>query len=337
MRKIILSGNSKSCRLDPIPTSLLKEVLPALLPTLCKIVNHSLNSCTVPTELKTATVTPLLKKPTLDPENMKNYRPVSNLAYVGKLVEKVVVTQIEEHMTLYNLHEPLQSAYRSNHSVETALLRVSNDLLLAIDGKKCIFLTLLDLSAAFDTIDHAMFLERMEQENGISGKPIEWLRSYFTDRSQEVHVEGHSSVKMPLETGFPQGSRVGPFGFKPLTKPLTKIAKKYDVSIHLYADDTQLYIAFDPSDMETALATLELCIAEIRQWMRENCLKLNDSKTEFMCIGSKTQLSKVDNVSLQIGLDNIKPTAKARNIGAIFDETLEMKDQVHNVTKGCNA
>ena len=117
------------------------------------------------------------------------------------------------------MHEPLQSAYRSNHSVETALLRVSNDLLLAIDGKKCIFLTLLDSSAAFDTIDYAMFLKRMEQENGISGKLIEWLRSYFTDKSQEVHVEGHSSVKMSLSTCFPQESRIGRLVSNPSKNP----------------------------------------------------------------------------------------------------------------------
>ena len=284
-----------------------------------------------------ATVTPLLKKPSLDSENMKNYRPVSNLAYVGKLVEKVVVSQIDAHMTVNNLHEPLQSAYRANHSVETALLRVSNDLLLAIDGKKCVFLTLLDLSAAFDTIDHSVFLTRIDHENGISESALKWLKSYFTDRSQEVHIQGQSSSKVALETGFPQGSVVGPFGFKPYTKPLTQIAKKYGVSIHLYADDTQLYIAFDPLDHENALSTLESCIADIREWMRQNCLKLNDTKTEFMVMGSKHQLSLVKNVSLKIGTEDIQSVPKARNIGAVFDASLEMKDQVNQVTKSCYA
>ena len=155
--------------------------------------------------------------------------------------------------------------------------------------------------------------------------------------SQEVHIQGQSSSKVALETGLPQGSVIDPFGFKPYTKPLTQIAKKYGVSIHLYADDTQLYIAFDPLDHENALSTIESCIAEIREWMRQNCLKLNDTKTEFMVMGSKHQLSLVENVSLKIGTEDIQSVPKARNIGAVFDASLEMKDQVNQVTKSCYA
>lgn len=121
LRKIICSGNSKSCSLDPIPTTLLKTHLECLLPTLCDIVNKSLSASLVPSCLKHATVTPLLKKPTLDQENLKHFRPVSNLQYVSKLIEKVVVARLENHMTVNHLHEPLQSAYRKKHSTETAI------------------------------------------------------------------------------------------------------------------------------------------------------------------------------------------------------------------------
>ena len=128
LSKLILKGNSKSCSLDPMPTSLLKQV-PALMPVIHTIVNRSLQETTMPDPLKQAIVKPLIKKSTLDKENLKNYRPVSNLPYIGKIIEKVAVNQIEQHLSSNNLHEPLQSAYQANHSTETALLKVTDDIL----------------------------------------------------------------------------------------------------------------------------------------------------------------------------------------------------------------
>ena len=110
-------------------------------------------------------------------EDFKNFRPVSNLPYLGKLIEKVAVSQMEEHMTEHQLHEIFQSAYQANHSMETALLRVTNDVLKAADKRQCTLLTMLDLSAAFDTIDHKQFLDRMEAEYGIKGHARRWLES----------------------------------------------------------------------------------------------------------------------------------------------------------------
>ena len=268
LSKLITSGNSKSCTLDPIPTSILKLVLPEVLPSLQAIVNRSLTSKTMPLALKQAVVKPLLKKSTLDPENLKNYRPVSNLPYLGKLIEKVAVQQIDTHLSSNNLHEPLQSAYQANHSTETALLKVTNDILLALDKRKCVYLVLLDLSAAFDTINHNVFLTRLQQENGISGDALAWMKSYLTDRKQCISISAAVSDNIKMQFGFPQGSTIGPFGFKLYTKPLTAIAKKHNINIHLYADDTQLYIPFDPHNSEEALSQLEACIDEKSGWMK---------------------------------------------------------------------
>ena len=118
--KVIKEGNSKSCALDPIPTSLVKKTLPVLLPVIHSIVNKSLQESTMSSLLKRALVKPLIKKPSLDKENLNNYRPVSNLPYIGKLIERAAIKQINEHLTENNLHEPLQSAYTANHSTETA-------------------------------------------------------------------------------------------------------------------------------------------------------------------------------------------------------------------------
>jgi exonuclease III len=167
VRKLVMSGNSKSCHLDPIPTSLLKDCIDYLLPCLTRIVNLSLASCKVPQPLKTATVTPLLKKPNLDSEDLKNYRPVSNLPYLSKVIEKVVVGQVDSHMTEQGLYQSHQSAYRKGHSTETALVKILDDVLCSVDGSECVFLVLLDQSAAFDTVNQEYLLRRLDSTYGI--------------------------------------------------------------------------------------------------------------------------------------------------------------------------
>ena len=180
-------------------------------------------------------------------------------------------------------------------------------------------------------------MDRIKGDSGISGGPHKWLSSYFTDRYQSVNVYGHSSIKCKLPTGFPQGSRIGPLCFKKYTKPLTAIAKKHGVRIHLYADDTQLYLAFDKDVMNTALSQMGSCIDEIRLWMRCNYLKLNDSKTEFIIFHSKHQKLSFDDCRLRIGDDLIKPTQSARNLGIMMDSTFEMHQQIASITRSCYA
>ena len=298
-------------------------------------MNASLSSATMPPTLKAATVTPLLKKPSLNCEDFKNYRPVSNLPYVSKLIEKVVVRRLNAHMTQHSRHEYFQSAYRQYHSTETALLRVHNDLLQAMDRKQCVYLVLLDLSAAFDTVEHSVLLQRFEESLGVTGSALDWCRSYFADRVQSVNVLGMSSRPRPLTSGMPQGSVVGPFGFPTYTGPVGEICRNHEIAYHFYADDSQLYIAFDPKDELVAKARLEACIADIRLWMRCNFLKLNDSKTEFLILGSPTQLHLLNNSTITIGDAIIESTNSARNIGAIFDSSLNMKEQVLAISRAC--
>ena len=136
---------------------------------------------------------------------------------------------------------------------------------------------------------------------------------------------------------FPQGSRIGPFGFKLYTKPLTSIAKKHGINIHLYADDTQLYTSFKPEESEAALERLEACIEEIRNWMEANYLKLNDSKTEFIIFGTKIDLAKVSGWTVTVGNSEILPSKSARNIGAFMDSALNMETHINNIIRSCYA
>ena len=335
LAKIISSGNSKSCALDPMPTSLVKRVLPVLLPSICAIVNKSLIQCYMPDALKEAIVIPLKKKPSSDKEDVKNFRPVSNLPFIGKLIEKVAIDQIDTHLSKYNLHEPLQSAYTPKHSTETAMVKVTNDILRALDCRQCVYLVLLDLSAAFDTIDHQVFLSRLQEDYGVTGGVTDWMESYLTNRFQSVDINGTSSDKIKLEYGFPQGSKIGPFGFKLYTKPLAAIAKKHGVHLHLYADDTQLYLPFDPQNSESAMLQMEACIAEIKSWVARSFLKLNDEKTEFIMFGTHKDVLSVSEWTVSVGEKEILPSMTVRNIGAMLDSALTMKPHINSITKAC--
>ncbi len=163
VKKLVIASPTKSCSLDPLPTWLLKEHIDFFLPPITTLVNMSLTMGIVPQDMKVAHVSPLLKKSTLDCEKLKNYRPVSNLSFLSKLIERAVDKQLSKYMDENELHAATQSAYRPNHSTETCLLKINNDLLQAMDRKNATMLVLLDLSAAFDTIDHDLLLKEINQ------------------------------------------------------------------------------------------------------------------------------------------------------------------------------
>jgi len=158
VRRVIMKSPSKSSSLDPIPTYLLKEVVDSLLPYITALVNASLQQGHLPTSQKRAIVTPLLKKPGADTADMGNYRPVSNLSFLSKTVERVVAEQLNSYLMDNGLMSPLQSAYRRCHSTETALLCVMADVFAAADQQRVTLLALLDLSTAFDCVDHDILL-----------------------------------------------------------------------------------------------------------------------------------------------------------------------------------
>jgi hypothetical protein len=336
IQTLVMSAASKSCSLDPMPTWLLKDCLDALLPTITKIVNISLATSVMPTSMKEAIVTPLLKKASLDPELLKNYRPVSNLSFISKLVERVVAKRLADHMQTNNLHENMQSAYRQYHSTETALLKVQNDILCAIDDQNCVLLVLLDLSAAFDTVDHQILFDRLTKRCGVTGNAHKWFQSYLSDRIQAVQIEGSSSSKQDLNCGVPQGSVLGPILFSIYTAPLGDIVRSNNTNHHLYADDTQLYVFFKAhfaSDAHRKVQVMENCVRDIRSWMAQNFLRLNDDKTEVLVIGTYQQLNKVSIPSVKIGEADIIPSQSARNIGCEFDIHLKLQKHVNNICK----
>ena len=334
VRKMIRKAPNKHCDLDPMPTWLLKECLDPLLPVLTLLINKSLELGYFPEAWKNALVTPLLKKLGLE-LIFPNFRPVSNLPFISKLAEKASVNQLNEHMDSRDRRPSHQSAYRPFHSTETALLKVQSDILQNMDEQRVTLLVMLDLSAALDTIDHKILLETLRSGVGVGGTALQWFTSYLSNRTQQVKVHGVTSEKINLDTGVPQGSCLGPVLFTAYVADLFRIIQKHLLDAHGYADDHQLYLSFRPSpttNQQEALAAMERCISELRAWMIKNQLMVNDTKTEFMLIGTKQQLERVQISSIKVGQDDIQPVTFVRNLGVIFDSQLKM--DLH-VTKAC--
>ena len=223
---------SKSCCLDPLPASVLKDCFPVLLPNITMMVNLSLTTGFMPDALKIASLSPALKKPTADFKQFTNFRPISNLKFISKLVEKSVAVQLTKHVMTNHLDETFQSAYKEFHSTETALLRVHNDILCSLDQNKSVILLLLDLSAAFDTVDHAILISRLSNRFGVKGTALAWFKSYLTSRQQFVKVEEGMSSKGPLLRWVPQGCVLGLLLYLVYTAPIAEIIKKHNLLYH---------------------------------------------------------------------------------------------------------
>ena len=172
------------------------------------------------------------------------------------------------------MKDPFQSAYRPYHSTETATVKIFSDICLSLSRSRDVRLCLLDLRSAFDTLQHDILIQRLA-DIGVRDKALEWFRSYFVDRTTSVKVSNSRSCCSLVKYGVPQGSVLGPTLFNVYCIPLGRFIRKHDISYHMYADDSQLY---------AALANLQRCIQEVREWLRENFLLLNDKKTEVFLL-----------------------------------------------------
>ena len=181
----------------------------------------------------------------MDAKQLKNYGPVSNLAYLSKLLEKIVKTQLHTFLDSHDAMPKHQSAYREHHSTETELVKVFNDLLIAADRGQISALCFLDLTAAFDTVDHHLLLRRLEHSYGVQGQALSWFVSYLINRTYAVVYSSGTSSSIAVTFSVPQGSDLGPPILVLYTADLEDIAMKYGVTLHAFANDTQLYLHCD--------------------------------------------------------------------------------------------
>ena len=335
IKQLILSSSKSICLLDPVPSNLLPYCIDSIAPIITRIVNLSLSSGVFSKQLKSALVKPLLKKSNLDPNDLKNYRPISNLFFLSKLIECVIAARLSSHLSYHNLMSKLQSAYRKFHSSETALLNVQNDILASLDSGHSTALLLLDLSAAFDTIDHSILTHRLQHWFGISYSTLNLLSSFPSDRFQTIIIIPASKSNLVLlEYDVPQGSVLGPQLYSLYTTPLHSIISKYPgLRCHFYADDTQiLYLSFSNELASSAFTSIETCIKDIFSWMIGNKLSVNPDKTEYLLFNSKNINVPV---SINLNLNTISPSECAQNLGVIFQPDMSMDKHISSVVKTC--
>ncbi len=281
--------------------------------------------------LKQARVTPLLKKPTLNTSLLENYRPVSLLPFIAEMLERVVFNQVSLFLSQNNKLDANQSGFRSGLSTETALFSVTEALRIAKADSKSSVLILLDLSAAFDTVNHQILLSTLSSLD-ITGIPLRWFESYLTGRSFRVSWGGEVSKAHQLVTGVPQGSVLGPFLFSTYTTSLGPIIQAHGFSYRCYAEETQLYLSFRPDD-PTVAARISGCLADISARMKEHHLQLNLAKTELLVFPATPTLQH--DFTIQLGSSTITPSCSVRNLGVIFNDQLTFKEHIAKIAWSC--
>ena len=314
---------------DPVPAMLLKENLSTFVPIWLEIVNLSLETGSMEC-LKDAVLFPLIKQldSFTDIENLKNYRPVSNLVFISKLIERVVADRLGHHMTQNNLHLHHQYGYKKDHSCETLLLKLVNDLLELFDNKMPCVLLLLDLSAAFDTVDQNKLLVLLRDEIGIDGTAYKWFESFLVDRTQKVRIGDSDSDEKTLEWGVAQGSVLGPPLFGIYVRPLYRFVEPIKVNIFGYSDDHQTVKAFLPILQHKALAQdISDCLEHICKWMSNSFLCINQSKTKILVMAPPNIANEIYIGGTFVNQECIRFVDSARNLGVLLDNELSFTTQ----------
>ena len=328
---------AKHCQLDPIPTWLLKRIAGIVAPVLTDMSNMSMQLGDFPQMHKRSVVFPRLKKPNLNADDANSYRPISNLTFISKFIERLVAARFVQHAEYYKLFPQNQSAYRRFHSTETAVISVMNDIIRSIDRGDITALVLLDLSSAFDTVDHQTLIDVLQKRFAVDGIALNWFQSYLTNRTQQFSVEDVLSAPVMVSCSVPQGSVLGPLEFISYTEDVIAIFHRNAVQHHLFADDKQLYRSGKIADIDNIRKELCRCIDEVKHWCSSRRLQLNGLKTELLWFGSRCNLRKIasTDLTLTVGDDIIKPVSLVRDLGVYLDDELSMKQHINRIVSSC--
>jgi len=311
---------------DEIPINFIRLILPVILPVITAIFNKSFSSSTFPSAWKDAIVKPLVKSS--PPTSSSDYRPISILPALSKVLEKIVHKQVCNYLIENNLFCIFQSGFRTKHSTTTALLCVTEDIRLAMEKRLATLLTLFDFSKAFDCVYRPLLLEKLKKL-GFSAGSVAWFGSYLSQRRQRVMVDNLSSEWRETTRGVPQGSVLGPLLFclyiNDFFTCLTH--SKY----HLYADDLQIYYHFHLEHLQEAVDLINQDVSAISLWAKKHGLKLNVAKTQTIIIGHYRLMSTIDLNSVPpIILDGtpLRYCEKIKNLGLMMNCTLNWSDHV---------
>lgn len=326
--KLQLDDSSKATGTDSIGPRLLKLAAPYIADDITFICNHSINTSTFPNKWKEAKVSPLYKNGAHDDVN--NYRPISVLPILSKILEKHVHDSLSIYLNKHNLLCKTQSGFRSHHSCETALVNMTDKWLHAMDSGKIIGIVLVDFRKAFDLVDHQILLSKLKLY-GIDNKTLSWFNTYLSQRQQQVSVNGCKSVLETVTCGVPQGSILGPLLFLLFINDLPLYTE--NVSTDMYADDTTLFdIQFS---LETIEQNLQVALNQLHAWCKNNGMLLNSSKTKVMLVTTSQKRQRLSAVDLKLHYMNesLQMVSSDKILGVHVDNNLNWTDHVKNTSK----
>ena len=267
---------------------------------------------------------------------MNNYRPISNLNSVSKILERLALARLSPLITASPNFNPLQSAYRKLHSTETCTLKTLSDIYRDIDSGSSALVVSLDLSAAFDTVCHRTLLTRLENMFGLSGTVLDWISSYLSDRSQFVCLNGHKSTVSQLTTGVPQGSVLGPLLFTSFTSPVSQLVSSFNLSHQQYADNTQLYLSLSKTNLNASLALLQGCLSALRGWYAQNDLTINPSKSDVIAVSTLQRVKNLTTAGLltmSVAGCSVPLKNNITTLGLTLDNSLTFSKHVKTVAR----
>lgn len=334
--KLITGTKFKFSPVDDFPSCLIKSCSTSFSVIISNLANLSFTQGKFPSNYKRAQITPILKKPTLNSDDPANYRPISNLNSMSKLLERLALARISPAIISSTNFNPLQSAYRKLHSTETCILKTLTDIYTAVDSGSSALLVALDLSAAFDTVCHNTLLTRLENMYGMSGSILTWVSSYLSDRTQSVFVDGQCSPPTLVTSGVPQGSVLGPLFFTAYTSPVFSLISSFGLSQQHYADDSQVYTSVSKTGPYLSFHTVESCLSTLRCWYAQNSLSINPSKSEAMCVSTAQRLKQISAsgiTSVMVAGATVNLSNKIVSLGLTIDKSLTFSSHVQFVVR----
>ena len=265
----------------------------------------------------------------MDKNQPSRYRPISNLNNISKIIECIYLARILPHVTTSSNFNPYQFVYRRNHSTETVLLFTFDSCFTAIDNGKSTILLSLDLSAAFDTIDHITLINRLQNSFCITGAAFDWISSYLADRRLFVRINQARSTIRKTSAGVPQWSVLGQILFSLYISPVAAIARSHGIRQQQYADNTKLFIEVSTSDCEAGLLRLEEYIKNLHYWFCINGFALNPDKTDAVVFGTHRRSKSHTAIdSINVAGVAIQPSNQVNLLDVVLDEKLVLTAHV---------